>query len=169
MSGYISNPDPNRVREVFDYDRKTGELIRRKNNRVTGSLSNIGYKYTKMDGFTLPVHRLIYIWHYGKIPEGYHIDHKDHNRSNDRIENLQAIPASENLGKHKTSKYNRVYKTKDAKRWIAKPSILLGDYDTEEEAAEIIEKFKKMEDTLRKKFFESLDPAPENKKLEKRV
>jgi hypothetical protein len=169
MSKYISNPDPDRVREVFDYDGETGDLIRRKNNRITGSLSDIGYKYTKMDGFTLPAHRLVYIWHHGKIPEGHHIDHIDHNRSNNRIENLQAVPASVNLGKHKTSRYRKVYKTKNAKQWIAKPSILLGVYDTEEEAAEIIEKFKKMEDTLRKKFFESLEPAPENKKLKKRV
>ena len=136
--GYISNPNQQRIRDLFDY-LPSGHLYRKRNKKITGKkLNALGYSYTKMDGYTVPVHRLIYIYHYGTIPEGYHIDHIDHDRSNNCIENLRAVPARENLGKHKRSKHPDVYKTKDAKRWVATKRIVLGVYDTEEEAIEAI-------------------------------
>lgn len=41
-------------------------------------------------------YRKIYERHYGEIPSGYHIHHKDHNHYNNDPENLVAIPS----GKH---------------------------------------------------------------------
>ena len=144
MSGYISNPDVKRVKELFDYDIETGNLIRRKLNKITGTLNPLGYKYTKIDGKTVPVHRLVYIWHHGRIPDHYHIDHKDFNRSNNRIENLQALPPSENLSKRSRSNHKGVYKTSDGSQWIAKVTITLGIYKSELEAAAAIKKFRNL-------------------------
>jgi len=138
--GYISNPDQQRIQEVFEY-LPTGQLYRKRLKKITGQKNNdSGYSYTKIDGYTVPVHRLVYIYHYGPIPKGYHVDHIDHDRSNNRIENLRIIPARENLGNHKKSKHPDVYKTKDAKRWIGTKRIVLGVYDTEEEAIEAIDR-----------------------------
>lgn len=33
------------------------------------------------------------------LPKSTHVDHKDNNKSNDRLSNLQAMPASKNIGK----------------------------------------------------------------------
>jgi len=129
------------VQKVFDYDAKTGDLIRRSSNKRTGTINSLGYKYTKFNKTTVPCHRLIYIWHKGDIPDHYHIDHIDHDRSNNRIENLQAIPPHENLGKRIHSKYKNVHKNKNGTKWVAKVIIRLGEYNTQEDAQKAIEKY----------------------------
>ena len=45
------------------------------------------------------VHRFVYECIIGEIPEGFHVDHVDFNRQNNSIDNLRAIPASENEGR----------------------------------------------------------------------
>ena len=141
-SQYISNPEQKRVRELFEY-LPSGELLRKKLNKVTGQkLSTLGYKQARIDEYVVPVHRLVYIYHYGRIPEGYHIDHIDHDRTNNRIENLRAIPARENLSKHMRSAYKGVYKTRDAQKWVATIKIRIGEYDTEEDAMNAIREYR---------------------------
>ncbi len=44
---------------------------------------------------TVQVHRAIYEAWIGPIPEGFDIDHKDSNRSNNNVDNLQAVPRDE--------------------------------------------------------------------------
>jgi hypothetical protein len=107
MTKYISNPDQSRVRDIFEY-LPTGELLRKSLNKITGSPNKLGYKYTKIDGNTVPVHRLIYIYHHGTIPSGYHVDHKNNNPRDNRIENLQLLPANRNLGKHRNGRYLKI-------------------------------------------------------------
>ena len=47
-------------------------------------------------GFTLPLHRLIYIYFKGNFPEGYDIDHIDGDTLNNDIRNLEAVTHKEN-------------------------------------------------------------------------
>lgn len=125
------------VRKQFDYNPLTGDLIRKNyGKKVTGTMDYSGYKRTKFKGKATLCHRLIYIWYHGSIPEHYHIDHIDHDRSNNRIENLQALPPYDNFIKKKNGKYNNfsVYKAK--KGWVAKVSIYTGPFNTEEEAVQ---------------------------------
>jgi hypothetical protein len=42
------------------------------------------------------VHRLIYAWYF-EIPDGYEINHKDGNRANNRISNLEAVTPKQNI------------------------------------------------------------------------
>lgn len=42
-------------------------------------------------------HRVIWAWHNGAIPDGLVINHKDYNRSNNRIGNLELLTQKENL------------------------------------------------------------------------
>jgi hypothetical protein len=77
-----------------------------------GSLYKTGYLYTghksvgwfdKESGYyrlqigseTWMLHRLIWIYHYGEIPEGKTVDHRDHDRTNNKIENLRLADRSE--------------------------------------------------------------------------
>lgn len=51
-------------------------------------------------------HRIVWEMHYGKIPEGFEIDHINHIRSDNRIENLRIVSRSENCKNMSISKAN---------------------------------------------------------------
>lgn len=51
--------------------------------------------------FGQSVHRLIYEEAYGPIPKGYHIHHKDGNKLNNDLSNLEILTASEHIRLHK--------------------------------------------------------------------
>lgn len=46
---------------------------------------------------TYKAHRLVWWWHHGPIPDGLQINHKNLNKSDNRIENLELATASENI------------------------------------------------------------------------
>lgn len=74
------------------------------------------YKYKRVDGTigesiswqakirTLGLHRIMWAWHYGEVPEGMvvdHIDNKHETLYDYRLENLQLLTPAENLAKEK--------------------------------------------------------------------
>lgn len=61
-----------------------------------------GYWITSGTSKTPPKRLHIYVWekHNGKIPEGYHVHHIDHNTDNNEIDNLIALPSHEHLAYH---------------------------------------------------------------------
>lgn len=90
-----------RVKELFDY--KNGDLIRK--IKVPGGVEvgmpagykNVrGYIVTMVDRKLYQNHRLVWMWHYGYLPEN-HLDHIDQNCSNNRIENLREASQSCNM------------------------------------------------------------------------
>ena len=46
------------------------------------------------------LHRVVWAFHNGPIPEGFHIHHKDHNKENNDIGNLEIIAAGEHSTYH---------------------------------------------------------------------
>jgi len=56
------------------------------------------YYYNKYHGRYM--HRAVWEKHNGKIPEGYHVHHKDHDCANNNIENLEIISASDHAKLH---------------------------------------------------------------------
>lgn len=52
----------------------------------------------------MSIYRRIYEQHFGPIPKGYHIHHRDGNRSNNHIENLQCVSAEEHYNIHYSQK-----------------------------------------------------------------
>lgn len=46
------------------------------------------------------LHRVVWEFHNGTIPKGYHIHHIDHNTSNNNIENLELIEGKEHCKLH---------------------------------------------------------------------
>ena len=62
---------------------------------------------------TFGLHRIIWAWKYGEVPEGYVIDHKNNKHSeleDYRLDNLQCITPAQNLAKEKPES-NRMVKT----------------------------------------------------------
>lgn len=88
-------------------------------------------------------HRLVWIYHYGLIPDGMYVDHINQNRTDDRIENLRLATHGQNL-RNISRKANRlgvtgVSKDKSIRRYQARIAldgerINLGMFDTAEEA-----------------------------------
>lgn len=92
-----------RVRELFDYDELTGDLIRiakKKGSKGVGSIAGClgkrGYCYVAIDGKSYRTHRIIWLWHYGYTPEN-NLDHINRVKTDNRIENLREVNQSENL------------------------------------------------------------------------
>lgn len=50
------------------------------------------------------LHRVVWRHFNGEIPEGFHIHHKDHNRANNNIENLEALSPGDHSRHHNTGK-----------------------------------------------------------------
>ncbi|WP_215268861.1 HNH endonuclease [Escherichia coli] len=89
-----------------------------------GTINNKGRVIIKLKGGMYPASRIIWEMHNGPIPEGYEIDHIDHNTRNDSINNLRLVSHVENLrnkSKHKnnTSGYTGIIWVKGCKKWRA--------------------------------------------------
>jgi hypothetical protein len=121
----------------FIYDEETGNLInkRKRQNKFFGTINGGGYIIGRINYKFYYLHQLIYIYHHGSIPDEYVIDHIDHNKRNNRIENLQAIKNSENSTKKRfvRSGYKNVVQSlKHDGKWEVR--LTLGPFDTPEEA-----------------------------------
>lgn len=119
------------VRELFDYNEATGELIwkvstaiRIKIGDVAGSLNKIsGYYQVMINNKNYRLHRIIWLWQYGYTPTT--LDHIDRDRTNNKIENLREVTVSENnqnksLSSNNTSGYKGVNWDKREGKWRAK-------------------------------------------------
>lgn len=53
------------------------------------------------------LHRAVWEKHNGEIPKGYHVHHKDENRKNNEIENLELLPAGEHMSVHMSKEERR--------------------------------------------------------------
>jgi hypothetical protein len=61
-----------------------------------GYVENHGYRRVKIEGIRYLVHRLVWLFFHGVMPENM-IDHIDGNRDNNRVENLREVTNAENL------------------------------------------------------------------------
>ena len=123
-------PSKEILHELFDYDSDTGNLIRKvttSHNAKAGSVAGTnkwnGYRDINVQNTLYKQHRLVYVWHHGDIPDGYEIDHLDNNRSNNKIENLKAIPHKDNHRKMLQRRDNKsgvtgVRWSEAKKRWV---------------------------------------------------
>lgn len=64
-------------------------------------------KYYQRRGRRL--HRVVWEFHNGPVPAGFHVHHKDGDRANNDISNLELLPASEHLRHHQSTPEAREY------------------------------------------------------------
>ena len=92
-----------RLKELFDYNPETGDLIRklpvRGPNGKVGSIirtkESNGYYQVMVDGWSEMAHRVIWVWYFGVYPK-YVLDHVNGQKCDNRIDNLRDIPHSKN-------------------------------------------------------------------------
>ena len=108
------------LHDLFEY-RDDGHLIRRSTGRIAGCLDvSNGYTILHIKKQKYRVHRLIFLFHHGHLPEM--IDHIDGNRSNNKIENLREATKNQNCHNYKkpvtnTSGYKNIYWDKNHEKW----------------------------------------------------
>lgn len=97
IAEFSTELDQIKLRQLFNYDSKTGKLISKKRKKPVGCLDkSTGYIRYKYDGKNLRVHRLIWVWLHGAIPDGFIVDHVDNDRTNNRERNLRLATGQEN-------------------------------------------------------------------------
>lgn len=91
-----------------------------------------GKKFKIQDGYfcrgNQRLHRLIWEKAYGSIPKGHHIHHKDGNRLNNSLENLECISHAEHLSLHmkvNSEKVHRWHKTKEGREKLGEKASKL--------------------------------------------
>lgn len=95
------------LKKFLSYDRKTGIFVwkiatasRVKIGDIAGSIYKNGYIHILINGKRYKAHRLAWLYVTGEYPKNQ-IDHKNHNRADNRIKNLRDITHQENC-KNKT-------------------------------------------------------------------
>lgn len=84
------------IHAKFDYDAETGQLRRKSDGSIAGTIQTDGYRQVSICGRLLLAHRVIWFMHHGTWPE-YMIDHINGKRDDNRIENLRDVPQVVNI------------------------------------------------------------------------
>jgi len=122
--------------------------------RVAGRLTEDGYLQVGVSYFgkviLMAVNRVVWTIHNGTIPDGYLIDHRDTNKSNNKIDNLRLALISNNahnanLSIRNTSGIKGVCWDKKSETWEVKLSVnsksqRIGYFPTMEEAEVAVKK-----------------------------
>ena len=73
----------------------------------TGSIHKDGYLVIRVDGRSRLEHRVVWERHHGSIPAAsHHVHHLNGDRRDNRIENLELIPAGVHIALHKRKQYD---------------------------------------------------------------
>lgn len=137
------------LREQVHYDSETGVFIWKahRKKRVVGAVAttkqNKGYLRIYLDGKNYYAHRMAWLYVFGSLPKET-IDHKNGNRSDNRICNLREASLSQNLANRDV--YNRTgsrgvsYEKRTGKYTaritVGRKDYFLGTFDSKELAAE---------------------------------
>lgn len=139
------------LRSLFDYNAETGVFTRLRNKtrtdrigRPAGYVCGKGHLSLTLDGASYLVHRLAWLYVYGKWPEGQ-IDHINRVKTDNRIANLRDVTQSanqhnSNVRRDNWTGFTGVSWNVKLTRWrarivAARKSIHLGYYSTPQEAS----------------------------------
>lgn len=79
---------------------------KRFSGRRADNISTNGYLIVRHRNKTMMSHRVVWEIHNGRIPDGMEIDHINHIKDDNRIENLRLVDRFENMRNTKMMKHN---------------------------------------------------------------
>lgn len=143
-------PDQSHLRNIFQYDQESGNLVWKKPNSPSVNTGDIAgakiktpggmtYIQIRIGGKKFYAHRLIWAYVHAEIAK--EIDHIDLDGTNNRLENLRVATKSQNCANRKNRKnlsgFRGVYKK--GNRWSAQIRVSgilehLGTFDLPEDA-----------------------------------
>lgn len=122
--------DINEIREFLSYDPAAGEFrwikkpsIGVEAGDIAGTTSGEGYRKIKFRGRVFRAARLAWFFVHGSLPQGL-VDHRNGNKSDDRIDNLREATRSQNTAnsrprRNSKSGFKGVHFRHDLGRWQA--------------------------------------------------
>lgn len=140
-------PSQERLRELFDYNPTTGNLhwkVKRPHREpgdVAGTKSPTAYRVDIKDRHYM-LHRVIWVMHFGAIPDGLFIDHINGDPYDNRLENLRLVTNRLNMMNRKLSRTNTsgaMGVVKVGKKWRAQLKVfgvrhIIGIFENFEDA-----------------------------------
>jgi hypothetical protein len=109
--------------------------------QLAGDTDGSGYRRVMIGTNHYKMHILIWWMHRGGIPEGLLVDHKDMNKSNNRLDNLRLLSKSQN-NRNRVAKGVSFDKSRNKRRAqisIDNRTVMLGRYASEDEAKTVYE------------------------------
>lgn len=137
---------PEFVRENFEVCAKTGQIYRRRGERLSpvGYRNGRGYIEVHLGKRRLSGHRIVWTHVHGQIPEGMEIDHINHVKTDNRIENLRLVSRRENMRNRPLPSQSRTgymgVHYAQGKFVGTVNTEVVGRFDTAEEAAAAVRK-----------------------------
>lgn len=110
MINRLPLPTKEEIQRQFNYEN--GFLVRktRRHGRaskiVAGHKTTTGYTQVFVNGKNYMLHRIVWVYHNGAIPNDLDIDHIDRDIENNRIENLQLVDRVSNQRKRSINRNN---------------------------------------------------------------
>ena len=143
-------PSQSELQSMLEYDPATG-IVTWKEGRsnilkgsVAGCLHPSGYKVMGFNNQTHRLQRIIWVYMFGYIPEGFYIDHINGNKIDNRLENLRLATNNQNqqnrpAPKNSSSGYRGVTWHKQMNKWMSRichnrKRTTIGFFDSAQEA-----------------------------------
>ena len=139
-----TKPIPEEIKDYLSYNPETGELTWKKAPRFNinkgskaGTIDKYGHLKLSFKGKKYFAHRVAYYLYHGNLDTKLVVDHINHNKTDNRIENLRAVTKQGNTCHQSQLKGAYQYRGK----WCASIKLNyknkhLGTFNTEEEARE---------------------------------
>ena len=143
-------PSQSELRSMLEYDPITGIVTWKEGRsnvfkgKIAGCLHSSGYKVMTFNSKTHKLHRIIWVYLFGHIPEGFYLDHINGNKIDNRLENFRLVTANQNqqnrpAPKNSSSGYRGVSWHKKVNKWMSRichnrKRITIGFFDSAEEA-----------------------------------
>ena len=133
---YLKLPSLNMLKQYLDYNPDTGVFtcIKSRSNKVKvgdviGNLEPSGYVRISFFGKDYYAHRIAWLFHHGVDPGDKLIDHKNGNRSDNKISNLRLATNQQNLWNQRPKGYVKEGKKFRARIRFKGKWLVLGLFD----------------------------------------